>query len=86
MDERTKELISIGASIGARCQPCLDFHLGKARKLDIGEDEIKAAIEVGYMIEKGALSAMRNYVDTTLNQDQSQSGACCSGSKTKCCG
>ena len=27
MDERTKELIAIGASVGAHCQPCLTYHV-----------------------------------------------------------
>jgi AhpD family alkylhydroperoxidase len=86
MNARIKELIAIGVSVGVHCQPCLDFHLGKARKLDIGEDEIKDAIEVGYMVEKGALTAMRNHVKLALNQEQSQRGACCSDGNSKCCG
>jgi len=32
MDEKTKELIAIGASVGAHCQPCLAWH-EKAREL-----------------------------------------------------
>jgi alkylhydroperoxidase/carboxymuconolactone decarboxylase family protein YurZ len=27
MDERIKELIAIGASVGAHCQPCLTYHV-----------------------------------------------------------
>jgi AhpD family alkylhydroperoxidase len=33
MDERTRELIAIGASVGAHCQPCLTYHVEKAREL-----------------------------------------------------
>lgn len=86
MDERTKELIAIGVSIGAHCQPCLAFHLSKARKLGIGEDEIREAIEVGRMVEKGASSAMKKYVGLVFSQAQAQGGACCSGGNSKCCG
>ena len=51
MDERTQELIAVGASISGHCQPCLEYHLGKARELGIGDGDIRNAIEIGQMIE-----------------------------------
>jgi len=86
MDQRTKELIAIGASVSGYCQPCLAYHLDKARELGIDEKDIQAAVEVGYMVEKGASTAMRKHVGLVLNQAQSKSGPCCSGSKPECCG
>lgn len=61
MDERTKELIAIGASVGAHCQPCLTWHVGKAREIGIDDETIREAIETGHMVEKGAMSAMRKF-------------------------
>ncbi len=89
MDERTKELIAIGASVSAHCQPCLAYHLEKARELGIEEDNIRTAIETGHMVEKGAMSAMRKYsaslVDTALPET-----SCCNSGGDKppkvCCG
>ena len=52
MDERTKELIAIGASVGAHCQPCLTWHVEKAREMGIDDETIRAAIETGHMVEK----------------------------------
>ena len=86
MDERTKELIAIGVSLGTHCQPCLAYHLGKARELGANEEDIQAAIEVGYMVEKGASTAMKKYVNEILKQDKTQSTTCCSDSNSKCCG
>lgn len=86
MDERTKELIAIGVSVGAHCQPCMAFHLEKARELGIGDEEIREAIEVGYMVERGASTVMKKYVGQVFNQAQSQGGACCSGGSSECCG
>jgi alkylhydroperoxidase/carboxymuconolactone decarboxylase family protein YurZ len=40
----------------------MDYHLGRAREMGIGEDEIKEALEVGLMVDKGALNAMRKHV------------------------
>lgn len=53
-DEKTKELIAIGASITANCHPCLDYHVAKARELGVGNDEILEAIEVGKQVRRGA--------------------------------
>lgn len=85
MDALAKELIAIGASVSAHCQPCLDYHLGKARELGVNENDIEAAIGVGYMVEKGASTAMRSYVSLVFNRE-SQSGACCSDGNSGCCG
>lgn len=74
MDERTKELIAIGASVGAHCQPCLTYHIEKARELGIDDEEIRTAIETGHMVEKGAMSAMRKFSASVL--DAGQSGVC----------
>lgn len=69
MDERTKELIAIGASVGAHCQPCRALHVQKARELGIDDEEIRAAIEAGHMVEKGAMSAMRKYSSSILDAE-----------------
>ena len=33
MDERTKELVAIGASVAAHCSPCMKHHLAKCDEL-----------------------------------------------------
>ena len=89
MDERTKELIAIGASVGAHCQPCLTYHVEKARELGIDDEQIRVAIETGHMVEKGAMSAMRkfsvNILETATSKtacnsstDDTPPKACCS--------
>ncbi|UCF69471.1 MAG: carboxymuconolactone decarboxylase family protein, partial [Acidobacteriota bacterium] len=47
MDNRTRELIAIGASTTANCVPCLRHHLGKAREAGAEDAEIHTAIRVG---------------------------------------
>jgi len=58
MDEKTKELIAIGASVSAHCQPCLTYHVGKARELGVAEEQIAEAVQMGQMVAKGAERAM----------------------------
>ncbi len=74
MDERTKELIAVGASVGAHCQPCLTYHVEKARELGIDNEDIRAAIETGHMVEKGAMSAMKKFSASVL--DTGSAGEC----------
>lgn len=66
MDERTKELIAIGASVAGHCQPCLTYHVNEAKKLGLSREEIDAAVAVGKMVEKGAMAAMNKFADDLL--------------------
>lgn len=66
MDERTKELIAVGASVAAHCQPCLRHHIDQAAALGIGKDEIAEAVDVGKMVQRGGLAAMRKFADALL--------------------
>jgi AhpD family alkylhydroperoxidase len=90
MDEKTKELIAIGASVGSHCQPCLTYHVEKARELGIADEEIRAAIETGHMVEKGAMSAMKKLSSNILLDTASPTLACKSATDSTppkaCCG
>ena len=89
MDEKAKELIAIGASVAAHCQPCLTYHLAKALELKITEQQIREAISVGEMVSKGAESAMRNFSRSVFDMPQEKAASCCSGTeasgKKSCC-
>ncbi len=66
MDMRVKELIAIGASITANCQPCLEYHVAKARENGAEEAEIQEAIAVGKIVRKGAAGKMDQYAAEML--------------------
>lgn len=88
MDEKTKELIAVGASIGAHCQPCLTFHVAKAKELGINENEIREAIAIGHMVEKGAMSAMKEFSAGVFDAPSGKGTDCCADGKNKskgCC-
>lgn len=68
MDEQTKELIAIGASVTANCEPCLEFHLRKAREYGASEKEISDAIGVGKTVKKGAMSKYNEFINTLLGE------------------
>jgi AhpD family alkylhydroperoxidase len=58
LDEKMKELVAIGASVACNCHPCVKYHIGKARELNVDSELIKQAAEVGKMVRKGAAGQM----------------------------
>jgi AhpD family alkylhydroperoxidase len=58
MEEQTKKLIAVGASVGANCHPCLEYTVGKALQTGIGRDEIMEAIDVAKAVRQGAANSM----------------------------
>jgi len=59
--ESIKELVAIGASVGAHCQPCLEYHIQAAVELGVSEANIRTAMTIGHAVEKGAMSAMKKF-------------------------
>ncbi len=66
MDEQTKELIAIGASVTANCQPCLKYHVQEAQKNGADEEAIQEAVEVGQMVKKGAMRKFNEFIPTII--------------------
>ena len=61
LDSRLKELIAVGASVTANCQPCLEYHVGKALENGADGQEIAEAVEIAKMVRKGAASKMDKF-------------------------
>ena len=82
MDQQTKELIAVGASVTANCQPCLEFHLGKAREYGAVEKDIAMAVAVGKTVRKGAAAKMDEFAKSVSGSSTSsgKDGGCeCGG-------
>ncbi len=82
MDDRIKELIAIGASVTANCQPCLSYHVSKAQENGVDEQEIVEAIAVARTVRKGAMAKMDQFASTIFkaaeaNVDASKEGCGC---------
>jgi len=61
MDTKTKMLIAVGASVTANCQPCLQYHVSKARESGADDEEIGIAIAVAKTVRKGAAAKMDDF-------------------------
>jgi AhpD family alkylhydroperoxidase len=84
MDDRMKQLIAVGASVGANCHPCLEYTVGKALEAGIGRDEIMEAVDVAKAIKQGAASSMDKLAlklignRLPLKSQETEKCSCCS--------
>jgi len=82
LSEKVKELVAVGASITANCQPCLQYHAEKALASGADSGEVKAAIEVGKQVRKGASARM----DTFSSELKEIAPVPAEAKKSACCG
>ena len=62
LDEKTKELIAVGASILANSEPSLKYHSKIALEEGSDAEEIAEAIEVGKQVRKGVATRMDLFI------------------------
>jgi AhpD family alkylhydroperoxidase len=63
LDTRIKELIAVGASVTANCQPCLQYHVSKAQESGADDEEIEIAVAVAKAVRKGAAAKMDDFAE-----------------------
>ena len=67
MENKTKELIAIGASVAANCIPCLNFHVKKAQEFGASQQELIIASKIGLHVKAGAAEKVETHVSTMLS-------------------
>ncbi len=72
MDSRTRELVALASSVAAHCQPCFRYHLDKARKLGIAEEDVRSAIELAERISSVGDQRMAEFVEQVMKEGQSE--------------
>jgi AhpD family alkylhydroperoxidase len=81
LSEKVKELVAVGASFTANCQPCIQYHTEKALASGADSAEVQAAIEVGRQVRKGASAKMDQFSsslkDTQPVPEDAKKSACC---------
>jgi len=82
LNDKTRSLIAVGASIAANCQPCLNHHVAKAQENGLNKQEVAEAIDVGKAVRSGAAGSMDKLVAEMKRNDLNQ---CDSSSTAKSC-
>jgi AhpD family alkylhydroperoxidase len=83
LDDETKKLIAIGASVAANCKPCLEAQVSQAKSMGIGAAEIEIAIKVGQSVRSGAANRMDEFIDGTAGIERDT--GCAVKTKGCCC-
>ena len=55
---KEKELVAVGNSIAAGCEPCTNYHMKKVKETEATEGEIRQAIEMAAEIRRNAAEIM----------------------------
>jgi len=84
LDERTRKLIAVGASVACNCHPCLEYHLGQAQSMGIETALIEEAIDAGKAVRAGAASSMDRLASKLTGRKGSPMQAACSGAGCSC--
>jgi AhpD family alkylhydroperoxidase len=81
LDRQTLQLIAVGASVAANCQPCLEHNVGKALEHGADSQQIADAIDVGRRVRQGAGAKFDQFAaslnDAAPAPAASAQGGCC---------
>lgn len=77
-----RELVAIGASVASNCIPCVTYHIAKAKKLGLSDEQVTEAIDLADKVRqvpaRAVLDAVRQDIPAT------GSGGCgCAGIEEK---
>lgn len=56
-DNRTRELIALGASVAANCESCVEHHRRKATDYGVDPQDVAQAIDIGRAVRQAASKA-----------------------------
>lgn len=76
LDEKTKELIAVGASIAANCQSCLEYHVGEASRMGACSQDLDVAVAMGRLVQRGAQRKMEQVAATLLKGESAEAAGC----------
>lgn len=75
LEVKDKELVAIGASIGAGCRPCIDHHLRAGRDAGLTEPELARAVEVAEATQRFGAALLTQHVRELLHSEESPADA-----------
>ena len=70
LDARTKELISIAASVLMRCEKCTEIHAQRARKNGATDEQIAEAIACAMFVAAGSQLSWSEVYEKVFNEKE----------------
>ncbi|MDR2856907.1 MAG: arsenite efflux transporter metallochaperone ArsD [Novosphingobium sp.] len=81
--EQIKELIALGAAIGASCEPCFKFHYDKARKIGLSDETMREAVGIARAVKEASARNIFGLADRMLGAPEATAGSSCCGASAK---
>jgi len=85
LEEKTENLIAIGAATAANCIPCFEYLYEKAITSGLTAAEIKRATDIAGKVKKGAHMALANSVDELIGSKEPYDLPCEQVANQSCC-
>ena len=85
MDNKTKILVCLNAAVAANCVSCFNHYNAKARAEGVDPEEVKAAVDLGKQVNRGAHIALMRAVEGAAS---GEAGGCSDGKAadgSSCC-
>lgn len=83
LSKEREELVAIGAAVAANCEPCLVYHVRKAREAGLADDQLRAAIAVARAVKETPARLIIEAAERLLDRVDERSPE---PVKTGCCG
>lgn len=83
LNEQVKELIALGAAVGAGCEPCFKVHFDKAEKLGVAPEAVREAVRIGEAVKAASAKNILSLAETLIGSAATQAGTggCCGSAK-----
>ena len=75
LSQQEKELVGLGASVGAGCHPCVDYHLKAAKKAELDHDRLRTAITSAQLVAAQAAEDLARHLQRQLDVEDLTPGA-----------
>lgn len=86
LSKKEKEFVALGAAVASNCIPCVIFHIKEARKLGIGDEQIRAAVEMARAVRKVPAEQVVTTAYAQLGDPVGDEGAAGDCNNPSCCG
>lgn len=70
INERTKELVGIAASVAGHCRPCFLYHFKQAKKMGVSLEDIQEVIEFARNISAAGDKGMNEFILKTMKKEK----------------
>ena len=78
LNAREREIVAVGAAIGAGCRPCTQYHVRAALKAGLSEEEIRLAVEEAEVLRIHAATSIADFARGLLGSSEGRAAPLCS--------